>query len=399
MIVYSPFTKQNTMKYILACCAFLCTIASDAQIVITQATLPIVYRQDTLLKTTEDSLFPDFSTGENQTWDMSLVSDTFNRVGNIIEISSSNFYDSSSSDNLSFLSYNYSLDHYVNLIGYYFYANRLQEQTFSLYSYTSNSFDTLRIYSQIDTFSGPCKLLPLPTSYGSAWNNVYVERLKYQLSLPLLGYDHTDGYRSRSVHERRSISGYGKMRVKDGYGVVGAYFDVLQVTATQVTEDSFFLNGLPMPVPLQVALNIVQGKKDTTYKQYYYRRHQLRPLTEVLFTDASYSTPVYAITQASDVIYNGVAAMDSYMNDIIIYPTPVTGNCLFVAGGNLTKGSSYQLIDVMGKCVQSGRAAVEDGSYKILINELVADGNYTLVLQDEVSGLNMRRLIVVNKQK
>ena len=349
----------------------------NAQITLSQGDYPLsVLGIDTLKKTLTGISFPSLIPATNATWDMSALMDTTPiyydyRVGSVThQFADSNTY--------KILNYNYKgnaqLD--ITTAGIFEYGIKIPVNIFCITSWTAGPFDSIIILSQNMMYSSPLTIISFPGTYGSNWGSNYYSDLNYQLSVSAWGYNHAPGYRRRHTVEKDTVTGWGKMRVKNISGFPSSWFDALQVQTTTTTIDSFFLNGAPFNSAYLSAFLLTQGAKTTTYKQNYYRLGEVTPLESVLFTDSTYAHPYSAMTHTQRLVNVGVEEIVE--NPVVVYPNPVSGNSIYIQLPINGKEWTFELFDLTGKVVLSGKLNTRQGTAQIELPKDITKGNYLL---------------------
>ncbi len=349
----------------------------NAQITLSQSNYPLsVLGVDTLKKTNTGTIFPLLAPATNATWDMSSLMDTTPiyydyRVSSIThQYADSNIY--------KLMNYNYQGNAQLDIAntGIFEYGIDIFNYSISLFTLTSGATDNLSILTQNMMYSSPLTIINFPATYGNNWGSDYFSDLNYQLSVSAWGYNHAPGYRRSHTIEKDTVTGWGKMRVKNFAGLPSSWFDVLQVQTTITTIDSFFLNGAPFNPAYLSAFLLTQGAKTTTYKQNYYRIGEVTPLESVLFTDSTYAHPYSATTHTQRLVNVGVE--DLVENPLVVYPNPVTGNYINVKLPINGQEWNYELVDISGKIIQSGKLNGSPGITQIELLNDVNNGEYLL---------------------
>ena len=350
---------------------------ADAQITLSQSTYPLsVLGTDTLKKTMAGNTFPSLLPSTNASWDMSALIDTMPVYYAYRVASTSNNYADSSTYNLSSYTYQGNAQIDIASIGILEYAIKIFKKSVSLFPHTGISTDSLFVLSQNMFYSSQLTKISFPTTYGTSWYSDYYSTLNLQVSINSMSYNHSPGYLRRHTIEKDSVTGWGKMRVKDLAGMPSSWFNVLQVQSIIFTQDSFFLNGSPFTVPLLLSLQLTQGAKTTTYKQNYYRLGEVTPLESVLFTDSTFTHPYSAMTHTQRLVNVGVDEIVE--NPVVVYPNPVKGNIINVQLPITTITWAYELVDISGKIIISGLINNHVGDGEITLPKDIKQGNYVL---------------------
>jgi hypothetical protein len=337
------------MKYIFSLVTFFLLGMGflHAQIILDHSVYPAsVIGVDSLKKTTTTSAFPVFSSGSGS-WDMSIVSDT-SPIYFAYRVPCFGYqYADSTSYRFIMFDYRRNIEANISAIGIFEYANKIDKGLNSITAMTSGPLDSLIIDSQVTPFSSPHTKIAFPATYNSAWSSSYYSDLHFHLTILALGDTLAPGFVRTYITEKDSVTGWGKMRVKDALGSPSDYNNVLQVQTMTVRTDSFFLNGAPLSSVLLTTLGLTQGHKDTTYEHYYYRKQEVTPLAQVAFRDAGYTQPYTATTHVQRLSTVSTANVDPEQQ-ITIYPNPADGIITIEAPAAI---KTFEIYNVMGQLV------------------------------------------------
>jgi hypothetical protein len=329
---------------------------------------------DSLRKTVYNSPFPALNTGADINWDMSVMVDTTPIFFKSFVASSGYHYADSSYH--KFISYDFqsknqysistsaSLEHGRVILG----------EKYDLFSLTSGPTDSFFIPDQTDVYTSPRKVISFPCTYLSTWNSQYTSTFNFELSIAGYTSLHQPAVRRTYVEEHSSVTGYGKMRIKDVTGSPTAYFPVLQVQTITTTIDSFLLSGAPMPTPILGLFMLTQGHKDTIRQQNYYRVGEVTPLAKVDFRDDAFTQPYKATTHMQRLLPIGVD-MPVSAEAIKVFPNPASHMLSVDIPGNVT-GCGLGILDVNGKAILT--TMLGSGQRTIEIPATIPCGHYYL---------------------
>lgn len=364
---------------LLLFCMICAAHYSLAQITLTQSSYPVsVIGTDSLKKTAHNSSFPVLTAVAGGSWDMSITTDTIPFAFRyIVSAAPAQFADS---NNYSFAGFGYqgNVQSSITLGGIISYGIKIIGAAFDLAPITTSPGDTLFIPSQNSIYSSSQNAILFPATFNRSWTSSYNFDLIYELTYMALTLNHTPGIYRKHITQKDTVSGWGKMRIKDANNIPAAYFDVLQVQTTTYITDSIYLNNTPAPGLLLLALNLTQGKQDTIYEQSYYRYGEVTPLARVRFKDAACTQPVTAYTHVQRLMPAAVKDADPSLK-VNVYPNPITGNVFSVditGGGHYT----YRVKNILGSIVQSGE--LKNNHAEIVLQASLSQGIYYLDLQD-----------------
>ena len=196
-------------------------------------------------------------------------------------------------------------------------------QNFSLYNYFSNTKDSLYVPKQSDY----CRLniLNFPTKAKSVHKKNSVRSLTFSITVTSEGYKKAPGVKNTYFSVKDTVMGWGSLRVPstDKNSIP---YDVLLIKRKTITIDSVFINKkVPMPIYL-TALGIIQGKKTTTYEQFFYRAGFVNPIMAINYGNDSTCTNPTTIFYITDSIKSGVRLdANSIEENLSIYPNPSNG--------------------------------------------------------------------------
>ncbi len=241
--------------------------------------------------------------GENQSWDYSGV--TYTHFSERIFFASTNpAYPNATSAEKSSLLFNQEFE--VDIIralgnsadGFYYYGETFVDTTHSLGATTGNPNDNIRFVGGPQPYQGDAlQTLRYSVTYGSMWNNAYVQETPYILSVAGFGINQVPGTFHYSTTESREVVGWGKLKLAAAEAGRTESYDALLVRLVRSATDSFFLGGMPAPTPLLDAFALQQG--------------QVRVDTLMVF---------YGL---SDI---GVPLVNYKLSDSVVYFRPVMGN-------------------------------------------------------------------------
>ena len=271
-------------KLLLSAIALILTAASYGQIVLNSGNYPAsVIGTDSLKTTTAASSFPSLTATADGSWDMSIVIDSMpilysyhvNATVSPASFADSNLY------SLSNYSYQGNAQKAISPTGLLEYGIDVRHTGYSLTAITLGPLDSLIISAQNNLYSSPRSILQFPTALHSGWRSELYFDVSFTISIATVLPAGTPGVVRTYLIEKDSVTGWGKMRVKDLLGNPSDWFNVLQVQSTTKTLDSFFINGVPAAVTILSGLGLTQGQITTTYEQNYYRASEVTPFANV----------------------------------------------------------------------------------------------------------------------
>ncbi len=321
------------------------------QITLTQSSYPVsVLGTDSLKVTTAASSFPSLTPLVSGIWDLSAVTDSVPIFYACrVPVAGYQFADS----NLyQFGVFNYQGNVQSNIAstGIFEFGEDIQSSKFNIFSITSGANDSFIIDFQTVVYSSPRAKIAFPATYHSSWSSSYSADLHFHLTFLANGDTMRPGIIRTYTTEKDSVTGWGRMRVRDASGSPSVYMHVLQVRTTIVHTDSFFVNGIPFSTTLLTIFNLVQGQKDTVYEQNYYREQEVTPLAQVEFSDAAFTQPYKATTHVQRLQAVSVGKVEQN-GGVRVYPNPMSGRDVAVEVPEGDGHWSYELVSATGQKV------------------------------------------------
>lgn len=382
------------MRYIImpALVVILCGRAK-AQITLTQSSYPAsLIGTDSLKKTTYNSSFPSLPADTAALWDLSSVTDT-TPVFFAYRVASSHQFADSNIFPLGLFSYTGDIQSDITSSAYAESGVYIFDTGYSLSGLTGGGpSDTLIIPSQTVSYSSPKIKIAFPATYNSSWWSSDSANYNFQITLSAFGWSNAPGIVRRNTVELDTVTGWGKLRVKNNVGATSLYFDVLQIKSITITTDNFFVNGSLVPSFELTLLGLSQGQHDTTYQQNYYRPWEVTPLAQVNFRDAAFTQPVSATTHAQRLMDNGLAGVADEQS-VKLYPNPACNSISVELSGE--KGEwNYCLTDIAGRQLTTGTINYNSNRAIIPLPSSLGAGVYQLTLQNS-SGYHYTRQLQV----
>ena len=337
---------------------------------------------DSLKVTTSASPFPSLTPMAGGMWDLSVVTDSTPIFFNYRVASASYQFADSNLYNFSLFKYLGNEQWSIRNLGMFLYGINILKTNYSISSITGGGLDSFIIPQQNMMFSNPCIQIAFPTTMGTSWSSTYYSDLEFKLTYLMGGDTSAPGIVRRYTTEKDTVTGWGKMRIKNAAGGVSDAFDVLQVERRITHTDSFFLNGAPFSSTMLTFFSVTQGQKDTIYEQNYYRQSEVTPLAQVEFRDAAYTQPYKATTHVQRLQNVGVKNIPVNTN-IHVYPNPVCDHSVYI---NLPSGGGkwkYELADITSRIVAKDAIDNRVNPAIISLPATLVKGNYYLKLLND----------------
>ena len=375
-INYKRHMTQKGIFIVLFICFALAQV--DAQITLTQASYPgSVIGTDTLVRTTWNSSLPSLAPAVDGTWDMSAVTDS-TPLFYAYRVPSTS-YQFADSNNYSFVTFTYQGNVQSSIVSaaLFEYGININEAAFPL----TTAPDSVFIPNQTPLYSAPRTVIQFPATVNSSWTSSYRSNFDYDITyLPAL--IHSPCVIRTYYSEQDTVVGWGKMRIKDATGSPSEYMSVLQVQSAITTIDTFLLNGVPASAALLTALGVSQGQKDTTYQMSFYRVGEVTPLAKIDFRDAAFTQTIGATYHRQRLPNTSAVTKVIGLDDITIYPNPVSDRVIAVEVPISSAAWSYELLGIDGRAVISGKLPMNCTHAQIDLPPTIQPGVYYLRLNN-----------------
>lgn len=263
----------------------------------------------------------------------------------------------------------------ITSLGQFEYASQVIDTEYNLFSITAGAFDSIFIPAQTNIYTTPLVKIAFPITNGSSWQSVLSSDLTFELSLAAFSLSHQQFTQRRFTIRKDTVVGWGKVRVKNSAGAPSPYINVLQVQTSTYTTDSFYMGSSVAPGVYLTLLGLTQGKKDTSYTQYFYRTGEVTPLVSASYRDAGFSIPSKVIYHHQRLETVGLEKVNG-ATSISVYPNPAT-NELHV---RLPQSSPYDytVTDISGKVVFSGQIGGRQADASISLPQHLLTGLYQI---------------------
>ena len=261
----------------------------------------------------------------------------------------------------------------------------IDPQAYSVGAFSGNSLDSIRFPFQGYIYPTSRKVMQFPATFGSNWSSQNRRWVNFDLTVTALGLNKVPGQHVFTTFRTDSIVGSGTMRVYTAAGPSIAYA-VLIDKINQYAVDSFYLAGAPAPTALLTAFGMTQGQQTGINKRYtVYREGQSTALAIFLYGSNNYTTPT-AIYFDTDNLTTTTSVGDpqELQYATLLFPNPSRSGQINVQfSGNIPAVTQYQVIDLQGRILQSGRADISQGFFQVQLEQQVPAGQYFLQLTDD----------------
>ncbi|MCB9045267.1 MAG: T9SS type A sorting domain-containing protein [Chitinophagales bacterium] len=383
-------------KSLLVIAGLTFSMALQAQITLNSSNAPSTAQcqsNDTFRKLSTTGL-PDLSPKTNATWDLTGIADlgsffTYNGVASSGAFPNATFT-LSRKYLFSALSYNNISMFGITGSGIIDYGEHIDRQPLSIGALTGDPGDSL-VFAQQDIIYSPSEtVIKYPCTMSTTWTDVNSFNTKFNLTVSAYSLNNTPGERRTVRTEKKTVKGWGKMKVDDENGNPTGYMDVLLVELERSVKDSFYLGGSPAPAPLLTAFGVSQGQVLDEYFRFFYRAGEFKPLLELEYTNSSFTTVSSAEVHSERLAPTSVNTISK--EQINIYPNPVANGSFTVKVDGAYKSISYQLYNMTGQVVA---ANILPANGTVSLPADVPAGNYFIKLQTEGGAYGVKQVNIV----
>jgi hypothetical protein len=349
------------------------------------------------IMTKNGSLLPTF--GNNQTWDYSVLNDSFPALLTYYHTPAATFgaiptifADATFAYNLTttFRSFPYQTRVYEKLdaTGYVQLGYTSVDAKYSLANLSGGATDSIYFPTSALRFSSPQVYYKFPMTANSVWKTNYKDTTPLQLSVGLLSLNKTPGMRVAQYTILDTIVGWGNLKLKNPSGGTALNFAVLLQRETSTRLDSFFLSGAPAPAIIMGALGLTQGAITLTSPYYTFQGIGFNEPFFTISTNAAGA--ITFVTRA--VLPNLGLTTDSretpdYAVATNVYPNPTTEGVNFEFQKTSMPDWNIMIYNVAGQIVSINRVSAPQDivNQHITLASSLPSGTYFYNLLDETS--------------
>ncbi len=358
---------------IILCCVVL---KGYGQITLTSADYPAaLVGTDSLKQLSYGSPLPSLVPTLGGIWDLTGTTDSGADLLSFRVAVPSYQYGDTLGGSVGMFAYSKTRAHSVTSAGLFAYNDIVSSSEYSLTTITLGPTDSIFIPAQTNMYTTPLVKIAFPITNGSSWQSVLSSDLSFELSLAAFSLSHQQFTQRRFTIRKDTVVGWGKVRVKNSAGAPSPYINVLQVQTSTYTTDSFYMGSSVAPGVYLTLLGLTQGKKDTSYTQYFYRTGEVTPLVSASYKDAGFTVPSKVIYHHQRLETVGLGKV-SGATSISVYPNPAT-NELHV---RLPQSSNYDytITDISGKVVLRGWIDGSKEAVCISLPQYLMEGLYQI---------------------
>lgn len=281
----------------------------------------------------------------------------------------------------------------IRTIGTFTYGEHIDRQAYTLGLFTGDNNDSIVILNQDIMYSSPLTNMPYPAAPGiSAWASIFSYNTAMSFTYTAQSYNQAPVTKVSHVVRVDSAAAAGKIRSLRDDNTQGGWIDVLQIMSTTVTQDSFYVNGNPMPGNVLSQFGLSQGMMSTVYQYSFYRAGEVTPLLNAFYNDAQF-TDLHSANLHRQRMPDGTSVADvRKAGSLIIYPNPAGNDINFVLDKGLNR-ADYSLINVTGQVVAAGSAEAGNGVAHITVTDVPA-GMYYIRLSSKGEILGQSPVVI-----
>ncbi len=279
----------------------------------------------------------------------------------------------------------------LDTTGYYILGFSRGSATVLINAQTSGFSDSLWFLPRTKRFVSPPYLVKLPMTSTTLSKALTIDTMPYQMTWASAGYTTKANVNHiRRVEYTTEVVGWGTLRLRNPViGRPNLEFGVLFERYAELRQDSFYLNGAPMPQRVLDSFRLVQGFRDTASIAYSLRGLGFKRgiLYFKMSSNEAYIAAANRVIEPSMNLQTGSKDLASYDVPLTIFPNPVTEgvNLTFDKKTNgtwhiMTYNEVGQIIDLQSISAPKGTI-----SHRIALNKSLPSGNYFINILDESS--------------
>jgi Secretion system C-terminal sorting domain len=339
--------------------------------------------------------------GANRLWDFTTIKDTnktttiYNTPANLSSLPAY-FKDATfvpSRIRPTFGSYSIidSLFRRLDSTGVYILGYSRGSGSFLITAQTGGSSDSLWFLPRTKRFTPPPYQVKLPMISTTISKVMTIDSVPYQIKWVSAGY----ATRANINHIRfaeftTEIIGWGTLKLRNPVvGRPNLEFGVLLERYAELRQDSFYLNGAPMPQRILDSFRLGQGKRDTTTIQYNFRGIGFRRgiINFVMSTDEAFIIAANRVIEPSQNLQSGSKDLASYDVPLTVFPNPVTEGVNFTFDKKTNSTWHAMIYNEAGQMIdlQSINAPIGNLTHRIALDKSLPSGHYFINILDETS--------------
>ncbi len=279
----------------------------------------------------------------------------------------------------------------LDTTGLYLLGYKRDSAVFSITTQTGGSSDSLFFLSRLVRYNNPPYVVKLPMTATTLSKILAIDTLPYMLKWTSAGY----ATKANVLHVRRyeyttEVVGWGTLILRNPVqGGANLSFGVLFERFAELRQDSFYLNGAPMPQRVLDTFRLVQGKRDTANMIYSLRGLGFKRgiLTFTMSANESFILSATRVIEPSQTLLDGLKDVVSYDVPLTVFPNPITEG-VTLSFDKKTNGTWHTMIyNEAGQMIdfQSINAPQGNITHRIALEKSLPSGNYFINILDETS--------------
>ncbi len=337
--------------------------------------------------------------GSNRIWDYTTITDTISTTSqvNTPAIAANlpdDFKDATfvSTPRPAFGNYSIVDTQYRRLdtTGFCILGSKRGSTTISIATLTGGATDSLTIVSRLRRYVTKPYLLKFPMTSTTLSKVANIDTLPYLLSWASAGYTKADIKFIRRSEYTTEVLGWGTLKFRNP--VVGGpilSYAVLFERFAELRQDSFYINGAPMPKRILDSFRLTQGKRDTVTMIYNLRGLGFKRgiLSFNMGSDEAYILSANRVIEPLMGLQIGTQDLASHDTPLTLYPNPVTEG-VTLSFDKKTNGTWHAMIyNEVGQVIdfQSINTPQGNVTHRIALDKSLPSGHYFINILDELS--------------
>lgn len=252
---------------------------------------------------------------------------------------------------------------------------------------TKGATDSLFILSRLNRYTKPPFLLKFPMTSTTLSKVLTIDTLPYQLSWASAGYTKADVKYIRRAEYTTEVLGWGTLKLRNPIaGGPALNYGVLFERYAELRQDSFYLNGAPMPKRVLDTFRLIQGKRDTASMIYSMRGLGVKRGI-LVFNMSNDEVFIESANRVAEAIPVGVRDLASFDVPLSVFPNPTTEgvNLEFEKKTNgvwqaVIYNEVGQIIDIQAIDAAQGKI-----TRRLTLEKSLPSGTYFINVLDETS--------------
>ncbi len=271
--------------------------------------------------------------------------------------------------------------------GWHFLGNRnYQSMTYSIAEYTGNGNDRFTFLDGDYLLEDRLDFIKFPLEYGDEWEQTYVNKYDFMITVISLGYNRTSGIIETTINKKNHVVGSGAFKVS--FSSKDFVNDVLLVERITTTTDSVFIDGIEAPKIILEVFGTTQGERDVDTSYYFYSPNHFHHIARY-----GLSSGIVSLSAQTPIETN--VELETTTSNILMFPNPLTDNQTLTIESNGQTISNVVITDVNGASVFRMNNHNQTNNMNINLPNNISSGVYFVKTTDETGGIvDIRKLII-----